>query len=60
MEIGVIRKDTAPELALWQQDYSADAERAVIGSMLIDASCVKDLMTSAMIFAQCIVEICGE
>ena len=23
-------------------------------------ACVKDLMTSAMIFAQCIVEICGE
>lgn len=44
MEIGVIRKDAAPEPALWQQDYSADAERAVIGSMLIDASCVKDLM----------------
>lgn len=44
MEIGTIRKDTATELALWQQDYSADAERAVIGSMLIDASCVKDLM----------------
>lgn len=44
MEIGTIRKDAATELALWQQDYSADAERAVIGSMLIDASCVKDLM----------------
>ena len=44
MEIGVIRKDAAPEPALWQQDYSADAEWAVIGSMLIDASCVKDLM----------------
>lgn len=44
MEIGVIRKDAASEPALWQQDYSADAERAVIGSMLIDASCVKDLM----------------
>ncbi|WP_440552917.1 replicative DNA helicase [Vescimonas sp.] len=44
MEIGTIRKDAATELALWQQDYSADAEQAVIGSMLIDASCVKDLM----------------
>lgn len=44
MGIGMIGKDAAPELALWQQDYSADAERAVIGSMLIDASCVKDLM----------------
>jgi replicative DNA helicase len=44
METGVIRKDAVPEPALWQQDYSADAERAVIGSMLIDASCVKDLM----------------
>lgn len=44
MEIGTIRKDAATELALWQQDYSADAERAVIGSILIDASCVKDLM----------------
>lgn len=44
MEIGVIEKAPAAEVALWQQDYSADAERAVIGSMLIDASCVKDLM----------------
>ena len=44
MEIGVIEKASAAEVALWQQDYSADAERAVIGSMLIDASCVKDLM----------------
>ena len=44
MEIGVIEKASAAEVALWQPDYSADAERAVIGSMLIDASCVKDLM----------------
>nr|DAG00013.1 MAG TPA: DnaB-like replicative helicase [Siphoviridae sp. ctBeL15] len=44
MEIGVIEKAPAAEVALWQQDYSADAERAVIGSMLIDAACVKDLM----------------
>lgn len=46
MEIGVIEKAPAAEVALWQQDYSGDAERAVIGSMLIDAACVKDVLNA--------------
>ena len=46
MEIGVIDKAPAAEVALWQQDYSGDAERAVIGSMLIDAACVKDVLNA--------------
>lgn len=43
MEIGVIGEKQ--ELALpWQASYSAEAEQAVLGSMLIDAGCVKDVL----------------
>lgn len=44
MEIGIIKRAEDPGLTPWQQDYSADAERAVIGSMLIDADCIKDVL----------------
>lgn len=46
MEIGVIGGNGENQsLTLpWQASYSAEAEQAVLGSMLIDARCVKDVL----------------
>lgn len=46
MEIGVIeRNGEAKGLSLpWQAAYSPEAEQAVLGAMLIDAGCVKDVL----------------
>lgn len=46
MEIGVIEKGGENQgFSLpWQASYSAEAEQAVLGSMLIDARCVKDVL----------------
>lgn len=44
MEIGVVGGNE-PKLTLpWQASYSAEAEQAVLGSMLIDAGCVKGVL----------------
>ena len=43
MEIGVIGEKQGMTLP-WQASYSAEAEQAVLGSILIDARCVKDVL----------------
>lgn len=47
MEIGMIGKSEPAALPVlpWGAAYSAEAEQAVLGSMLIDASCVRDVLS---------------